>query len=87
MRVCPRCGAAGARIVRDRANAVRIVASLGLLPVYLLGGLAGDFRGPLLPLVRRCPRCGVRFRERSVVDDVLRRRRPRSGDADEILVV
>ncbi|MEZ5317939.1 MAG: hypothetical protein R2752_11110, partial [Vicinamibacterales bacterium] len=60
----------GARVVRDGRNAARVAGSLVLLPFYLLGGLAGDDRGPLLPLAHRCSSCGHAFRRRSVVDEV-----------------
>lgn len=49
---------------------MRILGSIPLLAVYLLGGFAGDDRGPILPLERQCPSCGRRFKGRSVFDTV-----------------
>lgn len=69
---CPVCGKTKTRVVRNAKNVLRVGASLLLLPVYLLGGLAGDHRGPLLPLERACPGCGKRFKDRSVIDYVAR---------------
>lgn len=70
MSVCPHCRAPRTRIVRSRMNALRIAASFVLVPFYLLGGLAGDTRGPLLPLERLCPICGRRSKDRSVLDEL-----------------
>ena len=70
MSACPHCHAPHTRIVRDRMNALRIAASFLLVPFYLLGGLAGDTRGPILPLERYCPACGRRSKERSVLDEL-----------------
>lgn len=67
---CPRCAAPAFRIARTPANLARIGASVVLLPFYLLGGLAGDDRGPFLPLERRCRACGLTAKDRSVVDYV-----------------
>ncbi len=69
---CPECCSDRTRVVRSGRNLLRIGASLLLLPAYLLGGLAGDHRGPLLPLERVCPGCGRRFKARSVIDEVAR---------------
>jgi len=76
--LCPSCGASDTKAVSSRENRIRRVASLPLLVFYLLGGLAGDDRGPLLPLDRRCSRCGRVSRRRSVIDELRGRRRPRS---------
>jgi len=65
---CPRCGAPAFRAARTPANLARVGASVALLPFYLLGGLAGDDRGPLLPLERRCGACGLAAKDRSVID-------------------
>jgi len=70
MTTCPHCQAPGTRVVRNRANAFRIATSFILVPFYILGGLAGDTRGPLLPLERHCSACGRRARERSVLDQL-----------------
>lgn len=75
MSECPHCHASGSRVVRDWRNALRIVASLVLVPFYFLGGMAGDTRGPFLPLERRCPACGHRFKGRSVIDEIRGSRR------------
>lgn len=77
MTQCPHCGSSDTTAVSGRANRVRRLASLPLLAFYLLGGLAGDDRGPILPLERRCGGCGRTFRRRSVVDELCARRRPR----------
>lgn len=69
---CPRCGEPKTRVIWGAKNVLRVGASLLLLPAYLLGGLAGDHRGPLLPLQRACPACGIRFKDRSVIDEVVR---------------
>jgi len=74
MRECAHCGAPGAGVEWDRANLVRILASVVLFPFYVLGGMAGDTRGPLLPRARRCPACGRPSKERSVVDELRARR-------------
>lgn len=81
MTTCPRCGAGSTVRLASFANAGRVAASLVLLPFYLLGGMAGDDRGPLLPLERRCAACGHRFRRRSVLDDVRGRQHPGNGGA------
>lgn len=80
MTECPHCHSPETRVVRSRMNALRIAASVLLVPFYVLGGLAGDTRGPLLPLDHRCETCGRTFRERSVLDELKCRRthRPRS---------
>lgn len=70
MTPCPYCHAPAARIARTRMNAVRVCASLVLFPFYMLGGLAGDQRGPFLPLERRCSVCGRHSKARSVIDEV-----------------
>lgn len=70
MTSCPRCGSQSTVVVRSGGNAARMAASLLLFPFYVLGGMAGDDRGPLLPLERRCTDCGGRFKRRSVVDEV-----------------
>jgi hypothetical protein len=67
---CPHCGATGTRVEWSRANLLRVLASVLLVPFYFLGGMAGDTRGPLLPLARRCPACGRVSKGRSVVDEV-----------------
>jgi hypothetical protein len=75
---CPYCGSSDATIVPSRANRARRLASLPLLAFYVLGGLAGDQRGPILPLERECDACRRIFRRRSVIDDI-RGRRGRSS--------
>lgn len=72
MHDCPHCGASDTRVVWNRANLFRVLGSVVLVPFYFLGGMAGDTRGPLLPLSRRCPACGRVFKERSVVDELRR---------------
>ena len=67
---CPHCHGSRCPAARTIRNALRIGASLLLFPLYVLGGLAGDDRGPLLPLEHRCLDCGRAFKERSVVDQV-----------------
>jgi hypothetical protein len=80
MTPCPHCHAPDTRVVRSRANTLRIAGSVLLVPFYVLGGLAGDARGPLLPLERRCASCGRTFRERSVLDELRGRRTHRPPD-------
>ena len=75
---CPHCGSSDTTAVPSQANRTRRLASLPLLAFYLLGGLAGDQRGPILPLERRCGGCGRTFRRRSVVDEIRGRRQSRS---------
>ncbi len=70
METCPHCHTPGVRIVRSRRNTARIVVGVLLTPLWILGGLAGGERGPILPLERQCPACGHRFRRRSFVDDL-----------------
>jgi len=69
---CPRCGAGTLRIAPTLMNVARVGASVLLLPFYLLGGLAGDDRGPILPLERRCGACGLVRKNRSVIDHLAR---------------
>jgi hypothetical protein len=65
---CPRCGTGPFRIARTPMNLARAGASALLLPFYLLGGLAGDDRGPILPLEHHCDACGLVVKGRSVFD-------------------
>jgi hypothetical protein len=67
---CPSCGLVQTQVVWGPRNILRIGASLVLLPFYVLGGLAGDHRGPILPLEQMCVPCGKRFKERSVIECV-----------------
>lgn len=75
MHRCPECGCTETHVVQGRKNRCRMIVSLLVAPIYLLGGAAGTDRGPILPLERRCPRCGSRFMYRSFLDDLLGRRR------------
>lgn len=70
MSACPHCGASGTRVEWSRMNLLRVGASFLLFPFYVLGGMAGDTRGPFLPLARRCPACGRLSKQRSVVDEI-----------------
>jgi len=79
MEACPYCNASSTRVVRSPMNALRLCASIILLPFTIFGGLAGDGNGPMLPPERRCTACGRRFTSRSVLDEATgRRSRPRS---------
>lgn len=69
---CPGCNSLETRVVWSLKSVLRIAASLALLPVYVLGGLAGDHRGPILPLGRRCLKCGRSFKGISVVEEAAR---------------
>jgi len=68
MAACPHCLAERTRVERNAMNALRICGSCVLLPFYIAGGLAGDHRGPILPLERRCMVCGRMFKARSIFD-------------------